>query len=264
MIPVSRCAPYSHSTVNWIHIGSHPAVFLVKTAASSPKWCMGLRSFLWTSPIRAVQYKSVTGRAPFVPYSTSLHLHMHRLREPTLSSPSQKQHLFFFFWFMPLIVVPSAHSLHLFFCFSFLPLFSFVPMSSFPPQLVEFAGKHSGGGVCLALGGGSASSCCCCGLAACFILMLLPARSEFGAHWVSCEVRNINFLNNVWMMQLCNQASVGLDQAEIKIWIPNFSFCFLTFESQNEFRLQFSSVVCCALKEMLLEAKQNRNTGGIS
>lgn len=39
--------------------------------------------------------------------------------------------------------------------------------------------------------------CSCCGLAACFIIIPLPACLGFGAHRASCGVRIHNFLKNV-------------------------------------------------------------------
>lgn len=68
------------------------------------------------------------------------------------------------------------------------------------PSWYSLLVKHLGVGV---IGAGrpkedqQRKGCSCCGLAACFIIILLPACLEFGAHWLSCKVRNHNFLKNV-------------------------------------------------------------------
>lgn len=112
----------------------------------------------------------------------------------------------------PLLSALAASSLLAFCCSSFfIPLlpsscFSLSLSLFFPPDILP----SPAGTVCWlniweggALGAGGPGEdqrrkgCSCCGLAACFIIIPLPACSGFAAHRASCKVRNHNFLKNV-------------------------------------------------------------------
>lgn len=177
---------------------------------SNPKQYVGLCYSLFlilipAATVRAMQYTSVTGRAPFVPYIQYILACTHA-QTYTQSLIKVKKIVY------PKKILTSQISLLLFFCYfgSYLQAFCVFIYSSLTslhslPSWYSLLVKHLGVGV---IGAGrpkedqQRKGCSCCGLAACFIIILLPACLEFGAHWLSCKVRNHNFLKDVWVMQL--------------------------------------------------------------
>lgn len=140
---------------------------------------------------------------------------MHTLitHRPIQPRKSQFTNLISPFLFLPLSIlssptfVPSAASLSLF--FSYLPSSFFFSLSFFSrhpslPSWYSLLVKYLGG----MLGAGrpkedqQRKGCSCCGLAACFIIIPLPACLGFGVHRASCKVRIHDFLKNVWVTQV--------------------------------------------------------------
>lgn len=154
----------SHCKSNAVYICHRQGSFCTLHTVHS---CMYTCTHLYTEPNQSNQGKLFTQK------KSSLH----------------KSLSFFFSVILALTFRPSA-SLFI------LLLPPFTP----PPSWYSLLVKHLGVGV---IGAGrpkedqQRKGCSCCGLAACFIIILLPACLEFGAHWLSCKVRNHNFLKNV-------------------------------------------------------------------